>query len=335
MTSFLNIPFLNPLKWLPNTATPEAGFDDDWAFNQIKSFESKAQYYQKWQIGDYTDIQIESSIPPSDLKIYDCSGEVLSIEFTAVANGDELGVRVYQAHINIDTLPVNKVYYFYFKAEFLNVLYEAISEPVRLQTLWPGTLLFTYRNSFNDFGVAFTPTGVKFSFRCEAGIMDFQPENDTADYIDQIHNLEDLSGTPYRTFKLYIGDERGVAPWVLDLLNRIFVCDYVIIRRNVTEYGQQYSKNNGAKWEVNRVKPWPLYGGSLEIIPTKNKSGLQFTSTSSVAAGLVTAYDIDTNFFGTTIEDQHIIDYEILTSNLVSEGGEDILTEDGENIIIE
>lgn len=302
--TFLNIPFINPVKFVPNSATPGKHFDQDWAYNQIKSFESKIRYYQKWQVGDTTVIQLESSILPEDLKVYDCTKTLKkSIEFVKVADGDDLGINVYEAEVNMDDLPVNKDYYFYIKATYGPALFEAISEPIRLQTSWPGTMQFKYRNSFNDFGVAFS-TGVEFSFRCEAGIMDFQPENESADYIDQIHNVEVLSGTPYRTFKLYIGDEKGVAPWVLDLLNRVFVCDHVEIE------GLEYSKNTGAKWEVNRVKPWPLFGGALEIVATKNMSGLQFMSDEDISDGLVVAYDIDTNFFGQVADDEHIIDIE-------------------------
>jgi hypothetical protein len=94
---------------------------------------------------------------------------------------------------------------------------------------------------------------------------------------------------------------------VLDLLNRIFVCDHVEIE------GMLYSKNDGgAKWEINRVKPWPLYGGSLEIIPSKNASGLQFMSDIDISEGLVIAYDIDTNFFGQVATDEHITEIENL-----------------------
>lgn len=232
MTSFLNIPFLNPIKFVPNTATPGKGFDDDWMYNQIKSFESKVNYYQKWQIGDTTPVQVESTILPDDLKIYDCTKtSVKSIAFTKTADGLDLGTNIYEAVVNLDDLPVNKVYYAYIKATYGDVSFEAISEPIRLQALWPGTLNFTYKNSVNNYGVAFT-TGIDFNFRCEAGIMDFNPDADNSDYIDQIHNVEQLTGTPYRTFKLYIGDEKGVAPWVLDLLNRIFICDHVEIEKD-------------------------------------------------------------------------------------------------------
>ncbi len=305
MTSFLNIPFLNPIKFVPNTLTPGAHFDDKWMYEQIKSFETKVNYYQKWQVGDNTPVQVESTILPDDLKIYDCSGVVKLIAFAKTADGLDLGTNIYEAVVNLDDLPANKVYYGYIKASYGGVSFEAISEPIRLQTLWPGTLNFAYKNSVNNYGVAFT-TGIEFNFRCEAGIMDFNPDADNSDYIDQIHNVEQLAGTPYRTFKLYIGDEKGVAPWVLDLLNRVFVCDHVEIE------GMLYSKNDGAKWEINRVKPWPLYGGSLEIIPSKNASGLQFMSDIDISEGLVIAYDIDTNFFGQVATDEHITEIENL-----------------------
>lgn len=298
MTLLMNVPFLNPFKFLPNTENPGIHFDDSWAFEQIKSFETKVKYYQKWVSTDTTPIQIEASTIPDDLKIYCGQTVKKSIAWTKKADGAEIGISIYEAIFDISDLDVNKTYYLYIKSG----TFEAISEPIYSKTSWPNTLLFTYRNSFNDFGVAFT-TGVEFSFRCEAGIMDFNPESEDANYVDQIHNVEELSGTPFRTFKLYIGDEKGVAPWVIDVLNRIFVCDYVDIE------GLQYSKNTGAKWEVNRVKPWPLMAGSLEIVPTKNASGLQFEANDDSMEGLVTAYDIDTNFFGTEKEDEYIIDY--------------------------
>ena len=305
MTSFLNVPFLNPIKFVPNTATPGVHFDDRWMYEQIKSFETKVNYYQKWQIGDSTPVQVESTILPSDLEIHDCTGLKKSIPFVKTADGADLGTNIYEAVVTIDDLPVNKIYYAYIKATYGAVTFEAISEPIRLQTSWPGTLNFAYKNSVNNWGVAFT-TGIEFNFRCEAGIMDFNPDADDSDYIDQIHNVEQLAGTPFRTFKLYIGDEKGVAPWVLDLLNRIFLCDHVEIE------SMGYAKNSGAKWEINRVKPWPLYGGSLEIIPSKNVSGLQFMTDEDITSGLVVAYDIDTNFFGQAEDGAHIIDIENL-----------------------
>lgn len=311
MTSFLNIPFLNPIKFVPNTASPEIHFDSSWMTERIKSFERKVNYYQKWQVGDESIIQVESTIMPDDLKIYSCNSTVAaSFPFVLTASGDELGVNIYEAVVNLDLLDVNKTYYAYIRANFMSVTFEAISEPIRLQTLWPGTLLFNYKHSVNVQGVAFT-TGVEFYFRCEAGIMDFQPEYEGADYIDQIHNVEVLTGTPYRAYKLYIADEKGVAPWVLDLLNRIFNCDYVNIRKEVTEQGLEYTKNTGAKWEVNRVKGYPLFGGSLEIVESKNKSGLQFMTDDEFEPAMVFAYDIDTNFFGQTTDDNHILDIEL------------------------
>lgn len=303
MSNFLNIPFLSPFRFVPNTTTPGIHFDDDFTFNRIKSFETKVQYYQKWKRGDSTPIQVSSTLPPSDLKVYDCYGVVKkSIPFVKVVDGLTLGYSIYEAVFNINEL-IDGIYYLYAKASFGGITFEAISEPVSLKDKHSNTLLFTYKNSFNDFGTVFT-TGIEYKFRCEAGIMDFQPDRERASYIDQIHNVKTLSATPFRTYKLFIGEAPGVSPYILDILNRIFSCDYVLIA------GKQYETTEGSKWEVNRVKGYPLYGGSIEILEAVNQSSLQINDVGNVpVGGLVASYEIDTNFFGNA-DTIHITDIE-------------------------
>lgn len=304
----LNIPFLNSLKFVPVTFTPGIHFDDDWMYNQIKDWARKVNYYQKWQIGDTTIIHIESAIMPANLEIYGCDSTIKKyIPFILKASSTELGINIYEAVVNLDDLPVNNTYYPVVHCSFMSIVYRAVSEPIFLKAVWPGTLLFNYTNSYNTNGVAFYTTGVSFNFRCEAGIMDMQPDYDGTDYVDQIHNVEVLTGTPFRTFKLEVADEKGVAPWVFDLLNRIFsACDYVSIKRDATQDGLQYSKIPGAKWSINRVHGYPLYGGNLEIIESINKSGLQFSTPDGPIPGLVFGYQMNSNFFGTVEDDAYI-----------------------------
>lgn len=292
MSNYLNIPRCSPFRFLPVTGTAGINFDSDWAYNLIKSFETKTYYYQKWQRGDSTPLQISCTILPGNIQVYDCNKKVVkTISFTPVAVAGTLGFTVYEAIINLDSLPDDGVYYLYIKAELLSVLFEAISEPIYLKSVHDNTLLFTYRNSFNDFGVYFT-TGIQYNFRCEAGVMDFQPERERFSYVDQIHNITTLSSTPFRKYKLYIGDAKGVSPYILDILNRIFSCDFVSIG------DLQYETTEGSQFEVNRVKGYPLYGASIEVTEARNLSSLQLNTESPITPGIVTAYGIETDFFG-------------------------------------
>jgi hypothetical protein len=309
MSNFADIPFLSPFKFVPNTSTPGMHFDDDWMYNQIKSFETKRFYYQKWQRGDATPFQVACSFLPDDLKIYNSTGSVVkSFPFTIKAAGGTLNYSIYEtADIDIDNLP-DGIYFVYFKANFLAVTVEAISEPIWLKDNHPNTLLFEYYNTYNDHGVIFT-TGIQYKFRCEAGIMDFQPDRERAAYTDQIHNVVTNSGTAFRTFKLFIGEAPGVAPWVFDLLNRIYVCNKVFLSKDGTQ-ALQYETTEGAKWDINRVKGFPLYGGSIEIIPAQNKNALQLNDLPSNQDGILLGYNIETDFFGTGGADRAIIEIE-------------------------
>jgi hypothetical protein len=282
------IPYIFPFKMVPSTATPGIHFDQAWSREQIKSFEARAYYRQKWEKADTTLLQIESSIVPDNLKIYNSLGAVAkSIPWTAVYSATSYSI--YQLTFDISDL-AEGVYYLYQRVTQGPIEWKALSEPVHMKTSWPGTLLFTFKNSYNDQDVSWT-TGIEMKFRCEAGIMDFQPERDRTAYINEIHDVASLNGVPYRSFKLYIGDARGVAPYVLDILNRIFCCDSIDIQ------GLKYQSADSSKFEVTRFKGYPLYGGSIEITEALNRQSLEFADTTPLAPGILVAYNIENAFF--------------------------------------
>ena len=302
MSNYLNIPLVWPFKMLPNTATPGIHFDDDWACEQIKNFEMPRFYQQKWRRSVTTKLQITSTIEPQDLKLYDINRTVVKSfawTVTGIGTGSE---RTYECTYDVTDVATDGYYWIYLKAELLSVLFEAISEPILIKNSHRNVLTITYKNSVNDFGVIWT-TGVEMKFMCECGIMDWDFAHDRNAFVDQVHNVKTLSAAPYRTAKLYIGEAPGVAPYIVDIMNRIFCCDTVKIE------GLQYETTEGAKWEVNRVKGYPLVGASIEITPARNNSSLQFNDEDPIAPGIVTAYDIDQGFFGTA-NIVHITDLE-------------------------
>lgn len=285
------IPLLWPFKMLPSTANPNvvSDFDGAWACEQIKSFERRVYYKQKWKKSDTTPLVIESSIAPESLKILDAFGvQKKAISWTNALTAT--GYNIYKLTFDISDL-AEGVYHIYQRVAFGSIDWPAISEPIHSKTSWPNTLAFTYTNSYLDQDVPWSLiTGMKF--RCEAGIMDFNPERDRAAYVNQMRDVTNLSGVPYRSFKLYIGKAPGVAPWVIDLLNRIFCCDDIDIE------GKKYQSDDGSKWEVTRVKGYPLIGASLDIVAAVAESSLEFADTTPIAPGILVAYQMEPGFFG-------------------------------------
>jgi len=293
MANQFKIPKLNPFWFVPNTASPGIHFDDSWACEQIKSWERQVHYKQKWKKSDTTKLQIRSSLAPDTLKVYDINGVVVkTIAWTAVVNA--VNYKVYELTFDISDKPEG-TYFIYMRATFGSIDWASVSEPIHSKTSWPDTILITYKNSYNKDDVTFT-TGVEFKFRLEAAIMDMNPERDRSAFVDQTHDVFNIYGTPYETFQLEVGKAPGVAPYILSILNRIFTCDYINIENRL------YQSNDGSKVEMNRIKGYPLVGGKIEIIPAQNRTSLEFNDTTEPQLAIVTAYQMETNFFAGHVE---------------------------------
>lgn len=297
MINYVKIPLACPFKFVPSVATAGMHFDDDWACRRIQEFERKAYYAQKWPRAKTTKFQITSTIAPEDLFVLDTKGNVVkNLAWTLVPSG-ATSYNFYEVEVDLSDLPEGR-YFLYLIAELLSFSKAALSEPIDSKDEHPYLLGFKFTNSFNDFGVAWTATGIEMTFYCEAAIMEFQPDRDRTPYVNQLKDISTLKATPARTFKLWIGEAPGVAEWVIDLMNRIFCCDHVEIFRPADMIAKAYQSTEGSKWEVSRVRGYPLIGATLEIAEAKNNDSLEMSDTEELTPGLVTSYEIQTGFFG-------------------------------------
>jgi hypothetical protein len=287
-TNFLHIEACLPIKHVPSTANPGMHFDDSWACEQIRSWEREIHYRQKWVKTDTTPLQIRTTIVPGDYKIYNTQGIVVkTIAWTVT---DLVIYKICELTFDISDL-AEGVYVGYFQVTAGAINWKVLTEPIHSKTSWPNTRLITYKNSFNAQGITFT-TGIEFKFRAEVDVIEMTPEADRSAYVDQPHKVFGLYGTPWRSFKLGIGTTPGVAPYIVDIINRIFCMDTISIE------GKKYQRAEGAKMEINRAKGYPLVGGSLEIVEAENDAGVHFAHGTEEINGLVTAYNQDTDFFG-------------------------------------
>lgn len=289
MSNYVKYPLVLPIKWVPFSGTPGVHFDDLWAYRQVRDYQIKARYFQKWKRSETTKIQIESTIAPQDMKILGADGlSVKTIPWTNVFTNAQYSI--YELTFDVSDLPEG-IYFGYSKVTLLSFTRIAITEPINSRNEWPNTMSVIYKHSFNDYDVAWS-TGIEMKFRVECGIMDIDPQRNAVDYINQNYDNVLLSAVPFRAFKLLVGDAPGVAPWVIDLLNRIMDCDYTSFE------GKRYSAISGSKWEITRAKGYPLVGGSLDIMESINNMSMEMSDTTPLAPGLVTAYEIQTGFFG-------------------------------------
>lgn len=139
-----------------------------------------------------------------------------------------------------------------------------ISDVQNVQDDQPNTILFEYTNSQNDFNVIFE-TGTIFSLRVEGSISLPKPEFNNVIYNDINENTTKLYGNPWTGFKLFIAYNSGVAPWIIDRVNRILACDQIKIEN------RYYEMEDGAKWEESRADQYTLYGVNIDIKEVQNR----------------------------------------------------------------
>lgn len=301
MVKYINIPLVWPFKMIPNTTDFGIHFDDAWWFEQRKHYERKAYYRQKWIRSKTTKLQVEANVIPGDLVMRDADYQVIKTFVWAAAFVGP-NYKIWELTFDMSDKPAG-IYF----ATGVEIPGEddpgMVSEPIDIRDKWPRTLSFKYRNSFNVNDVAWT-TGLEMEFTCEAGIGLFMPERDRTSYVNQPLDVKTIYGVPSRSFKLLIGDAPGVAPWVLDVLNRIFCCDHVMIG------GMQWETATGSKWEKTEVKGYPLIGAQIDVVPANNAQSVQRSAGTSVGGGFIAAYEMETDWFGTTTGPLTILEVE-------------------------
>lgn len=299
----LSVPHLCPVQFVPLNPILNARYhfvqmDDNWFTNQVKFYIGEADYYQKFQFNDAAKIQVRTNgLGPVRMDLYDCAGTILrtvtldQIETPAVITPNVL----FEGTMNFSGL-AEGLYAIVLTAGTGDTTVQFISEKIFLKEDWPMTLLFEYTNSRNKQSTIFS-TGYTPSLRVEGWISDFEPGSKFATYEDQPADLQLLNGIPFRKYTLNIGINDGVAPWVIDKINRIMLLTSTSID------GLGFTRNADAQFEKIDVPGWPMKYWSLEIREANNRDSVTLTTDGELNSDLTVVYNINTKAFGDGSED--------------------------------
>jgi hypothetical protein len=290
--NIVDIPFLNPIRFVP-VSSENRNFDSQLFYSMIRDYETKIEYCQKWHYGDTIYLQVISNFAPVQIEFMTCSGKVLNTYngTTKTSPFIDPSFAIYEFAINIPVIEEGRYYY------RLNIGYDVtleqfLSEPQYIQSEDPNTIMFNYRQSYNEFDVVFD-TGITFGFRVDGSIGPLNPKSKDAVWNNQTYNLETISSIPYRVFKLAIGGMYGAPDWVVDKVNRILSCNTVSIDN------RRYTKEDGAQWEAVTAEYYPMKGWKIDIRQTENRYSLRGQNNNSPAEQFAVVYNIETKIFGT------------------------------------
>jgi hypothetical protein len=253
---------LNPLKFVTSGTDR---IDDNFESDLVNIYQSPRCYLQKWQFGDVGRVQVLSDYVFT-FKVLDLDTGAEIADFVPSLKSSEIvgeSFSVYEIEIDFSALGSGS---YYCKILYNDTFEDKIvlSEPFEVSESWPGSILFEFVNSENNFDVVFE-TGIDYQIRVEGVIDNFTPESDDVIYNDMLKNATLLNSVPFRSFTLFVGGAPGVPVWMADKINRVMACDSVKID------GGSYEKKQGAGWEVKRADEYQFVGINIEIVPSENR----------------------------------------------------------------
>jgi hypothetical protein len=299
----LTIPHLCPVQFVPLNPEQNAKYhfvhmDDNWFANQVKFYIGEARYFQKWQTNDDARIQVRTNgLGPLRMDLYNCDGQIVrTIEMDQVNTPAIVSPNaLFEGTMSFAALPEG-TYAIVLTAGSGETQAQFISEIIDLRISWDMTLLFEYRNNRNKQSVVFSE-GYYPSFRVEGWLSDFEPASRFAVYEDQPADIQLLNGIPFRRYKLNIGNNQGVPPWVIDKINRIMLLTDTKID------GRAFTRNADAQFEKVDVPGWPMKYWTLDVREAQNRDSSTLSINGELNSNLTVVYNIDTKAFGDGSED--------------------------------
>lgn len=151
-----------------------------------------------------------------------------------------------------------------------------ITEPIKLFLDLPDNVIeYKADGERNDFDWVFYDNGnislpsERPFFYAESHIKEYEPSAEAERYDDQVWDSVTLSSTPYRTFKLFIGDDYGVPDYVVEKINRYLACDHVYLD------GKEFTINGKSKIDMQHNKFYGFIGASVELREALNRFHIQ------------------------------------------------------------
>ena len=259
-------------------------------------FEIQEDYRQVFSQTDV--ITVQYSVPTGTsivLKLYNTENETIITPSLLLSNTTTDFYQFQLTGLEIDCYRIE----IYFSGNVISYCRFDVLDDIELQD----TVKLTFSNYRDEFGYEFIKeTQNTFDFRCEGGFLyqDNTFQSDTETFRDQTFNIHNLSSYPYETNTLTLGTSRGVPDWVGRKANLIFSCSDVYVN------GFKFERADGAEIEREDIMgAYPLYVFKLELEPS--------------------------DFYN----DSFVLSSEDVINSLLTEDGNEVITEDSNIIILE
>lgn len=298
MANEIYIPFLNPVKFYDkDRVNLEKYFTkhfDSFMFSERGYvWEQRADYCQIWQTTDIIRLQFESTFDPIIVKLIN-KDELAVITLPALIGlPNKFIPNTFSFEVEISLGEVAKgCYYLQIEAGSGENKKTLVSDCLHIyDTQIKNSLCLEYWNTRSKDDVLFE-TGIKFQYRLFGSFGRLQPGRKDEMTKDQKYNPAILSNINFRQWPIWFGDQFGLPDDVIDLLNRIWGCDNVLIDN------KPFCVSDGGKFEFIEVEKYQKRGAKLTVEEGINRNSSIFSVETDTSKKLSSTIIVDAKVFG-------------------------------------
>jgi hypothetical protein len=318
MSLYSQFPKANTIQMVPTGIVPTTKYhqvqpDKEWFAEHVQDWQTPSDYFQKVQQGDIIYLQLHrQDSNDTELYIYDCTmqqvAEIGIADFIIYpadsgsvytrSDGTTVPLAVHTWAFNFAEFELlDGQYYLYCPVKFyvddeVIATRPWISEPLDVRSEHENTILLEVSNLTNKGDIIWKYTGYgkgayfpmpKMGGRVEGSIKDITKYTSSDNYFkEQDYEQRNTSSTPWVVKQLYVGDDSGIPPYLIEKLNIYMSSDVVRID------GRRYIKDEGAEWVIGESFSYPLYNAAIDIQDYNRQDS--FTDNRGVASLVMEIY---------------------------------------------
>lgn len=246
--------------------------------------------FQKWQRDDICRMQVKADFGPIIIRVRNSTGLVIlqQVMTSVITIGTD---TYYQDNLAFsDPVFIEDGYYLMEIVGGSPALIVLESVIFWVQDSWPGTILLSYSNKFNNHII--WETGIVMTYRVDAVIVYDSPASVFTSYIDQPGAGQNVKGDAARLFKFYLGCQGGSPNTTIDKV------DEILLQTDVTFDGKGFAKVPGSKWNTKKIDRYPWAQWNTDMRESENRREKIYETDGLQTGKVAMDYVISSKLFG-------------------------------------
>lgn len=266
--------------------------DNDFS-DTILPWQQNTSFCQPWQQSDTIPDQLQTNVGPVNFILKDCRTglTVDTIPYTQKEESvNEPGLYIYEIAIPLANYPPG-CYYGLVTFGASPIVFTLRTGELNIEETHPNSLLLEYKN-YEFRNDVIWETGLLLCLRVFGTNKYLKTSSKATTYEDQVLNMTALRSTPFRIWRLIIGQSKGIPDWYQDKLGGIIGNSTLMID------GKAFTKPADNDLDLIEDDRYPMRGWAVELRERYNRRSRTYENNIPLDGVVAIAANVDSKGFG-------------------------------------